>query len=364
MKILEIIPDLLLGGAQTLCTSLSKELSNGNDVTLLVFHDEAAAKFSDSNLGNKIHIIKCGKKNGLDFRFIRKLRLLIKKNKPDVIHTHMDSIGYVLLLRFCRKIPIFHTVHSLPDHDIKPLFFHLLKFRIHQRTWHITLVGISSEISKETCLLYHSKKVLCIPNGISTRPISSNDHFSEEKYDFVTCGRQDKVKRLDVLIKALSLQKNNQTTLLLIGTGTETDALKLLVSSLLLDSRVFFAGPVTNPLPLYLQSFCFILTSSYEGFPMTILESMNCGLPVIAPRVGGVPDIVIDQENGLLFDVASQPGDIAKLMDDVVNKRPYFLAMGQRNVEKAKLYDISHCADSYLLAFRKAVERSGHNDKC
>jgi glycosyltransferase involved in cell wall biosynthesis len=78
-----------------------------------------------------------------------------------------------------------------------------------------------------------------------------------------------------------------------------------------LDGDVFFAGPTVDPVPFLQASDVLVQPSHYEAFPVTVIEAMACGLPVVASWVGGLCDYLIDGENALVC----PPGDVAALAD-------------------------------------------------
>jgi glycosyltransferase involved in cell wall biosynthesis len=119
-------------------------------------------------------------------------------------------------------------------------------------------------------------------------------------------GRITKQKSLGVALDALA--RVEDVSLLVAGDGPDLPDVRLRAAQLGLDGRVRFLGPVGRDevLELFRAADASLLTSSWENFPHTVVEALAVGTPVIATRVGGVPELVRDGENGLLV----PPGDV------------------------------------------------------
>ena len=97
------------------------------------------------------------------------------------------------------------------------------------------------------------------------------------------------------------------------------------------------------------QSDIFILPSLYEGFPMTVLEAMGTGLPVIASRVGGVPDIVSDSENGLLTSLdIDEIANTLKALSMDQSMREY---LGRNAIKRSEDFSAKRMAEKYCQLY-------------
>ena len=132
-------------------------------------------------------------------------------------------------------------------------------------------------------------------------------------------GRLTTAKALDVALKALAAVPD--ITLLIGGDGPEESSLRKTADELGLTGRVRFLGPLARDevLELFLAADAMLLPSAWENFPHTVVESLAVGTPVIATRVGGVPEVVCDRVNGLLVaprDPEAMAAAIARLFDE------------------------------------------------
>jgi glycosyltransferase involved in cell wall biosynthesis len=121
------------------------------------------------------------------------------------------------------------------------------------------------------------------------------------------------VKGYDVLLRALALLRADLPALrgVFIGDGPEAGRLQALVRSLGLGGRVRFAAPTADPGDFFASVDLFCAPSREEGFGLAILDAMRHGRPVVASRVGGIPDVVRDAETGVLVP-AEDPAALAE----------------------------------------------------
>ena len=126
-------------------------------------------------------------------------------------------------------------------------------------------------------------------------------------------------KGLATLIEVAEHFKNNNTMVFfIIGGGPEYHNLKLKIENLKLEKKVYLLGNIPNAKE-YLQAFdVFVLPSAKEGFPWALIEAMAARLPVIATRVGAIPEIIEDRQNGFIVN-PNKPEQIAKTITEIIN---------------------------------------------
>ncbi len=126
-------------------------------------------------------------------------------------------------------------------------------------------------------------------------------------------------KGLTTLIEAAEhLKHNNTLTFFIIGEGTERPILEKLIKEKGLQKKVYLLGSIPDAKE-YLQAFdIFVLPSLKEGFPWALIEAMTARLPVIATRVGAIPEIIEDRQNGIIVE-PGKPEQIAKAITEILN---------------------------------------------
>jgi len=158
-----------------------------------------------------------------------------------------------------------------------------------------------------------SQAVVLVPNGIDCRPfdaIPTVRSFPDQPLRLLYIGRLAREKGVYEIVQGmrLALELGVEARLIVAGNGVEGPRLRRYAQALGLGSRVCFAGPVFGADKVKLLGGCdaFLLPSYSEGLPYALLESMAAGVPVIATRVGAIPDVVADGTHGLL--VAAHDG--------------------------------------------------------
>ena len=123
-----------------------------------------------------------------------------------------------------------------------------------------------------------------------------------------------------------------------------------------MEDKVDLLGNVSDPSKYYRESRFFILTSASEGNPLCIAEAMSAGLPIIAPRVGGIPDLVEDGVNGFLFDVNSDSENVAVYIKKCLELSDSEIrTIAQRNIEKSKQWDYKVITKQYQKLYDKVA---------
>jgi len=142
-------------------------------------------------------------------------------------------------------------------------------------------------------------------------------------------GRCEPIKGLEDLLKAMALLGDHDVRLGIVGDTDEDpeyfESLRQLVGRLGLRTRVHFVGRIDEEAVLaewYARSDILVLPSLWEGYGIVLLEAMSFGLPVIATRVGGIPEIVSDGRNGLLVEAGNVP-DLARAMRYLIEHPEY-----------------------------------------
>jgi glycosyltransferase involved in cell wall biosynthesis len=168
----------------------------------------------------------------------------------------------------------------------------------------------------------------------------------------LAAGRMVPKKGFDVLLRARAASSQNWQ-LALIGDGPECGNLKLLVSALRLSGYVRFEGdqPRARVLEEIASADLLVIPSRQEPFGLVALEAMTLGKPVVATSVGGLPE-VLHGADALLVD-ADDPGQLAKAIEDALQRAKCDPGFGGRNRECAGRFSTQRMVDKYLESYRK-----------
>jgi len=160
-------------------------------------------------------------------------------------------------------------------------------------------------------------------------------HVPREEFNLLFCGRLNSRrphKTVDILLKAMPrILQRHTVELNIIGTGPRLDEYTTLARTLGLGRAVHFLGFIDpSDLPAhYARADLFALPSARESFPLVLLEAMASGLPVVATAVGGVPEMVVDGETGLLVP-PDDPGALAEAVNSLLDDPERMRAMGEK----------------------------------
>jgi glycosyltransferase involved in cell wall biosynthesis len=158
------------------------------------------------------------------------------------------------------------------------------------------------------------RRLYFLPNIVDTARFCPRSHRERRTLRILGVGRMGPEKRLDRFLHIVAALAGTGVTAELIGEGTERGALEAQARELGLEPpRLCFRGSLTDLAPVYQEADLLLHTSDWEGTPNVILEAMASGLPVVATRVGGIPDVVQDGVSGFL----SAPDEVEGLTRSV-----------------------------------------------
>lgn len=167
------------------------------------------------------------------------------------------------------------------------------------------------------------------------------------------------IRELAIAAEAL-LKKYPEFTLVCVGDGPDMDRLLRLKEKVDRSQAVILPGQVApEGVPVFLRASDFMVFPSHsEGMPQSVLEAMNCGLPVVATRVGGIPEAVIDGQTGILVDPQNDV-QLRSAMERMICDRQFRSIAGQRGRERAlKEFDSKSNAERFAQALWALRERA------
>ena len=258
-------------------------------------------------LGVKVQVV-----DELKFSLVKTIgiiRKLVSDFSPNVIHSHRykENVLAWCVSRGRQGCTLVATQHGMPealrglslkDHLRTNLFFKLLSTSFAQT------VVVSEEIQRTLVDRYgfSKKNTTVIHNGITISELVIAKPTG--RLVVGSAGRLFPVKDYSLLINIARsvVEKNNTIDFVLAGDGPERAMLEEKVGRYGLDGRFRFLGHHEDMAAFYKGLGLYINTSIHEGVPMSVLEAMSYGLPVVAPKVGGLPEIVDDGVSGFLVD--------------------------------------------------------------
>ena len=356
MKIMQVIPYFCFGGAEIMCENLTYALKNAGQEVFAVslYHDRTPIARRMEEAG--IRIVYLDKKLGLDLSMVPKLIKIIRRERPDVVHTHLDVIKYaVLAAKLAGVKKCVHTVHSLADREAEGRVQKIINGFYFRKAWSVP-VALTPEVQSSVAEFYGlpPARVPVIYNGIDlSRCVPKTTYESGETVKILHVGRFDIPKNHAGLLEAFRLLREThpECRLRLVGDGDLRPEMEALAWEKGIGDFVEFCGMQSNVYPYLHEADIFTPPSIYEGNPMTIIEAMGTGLPIVASRVGGIPDMISDGESGLL--VEPEPQSICEGLARLVEDGALRQRLGENAKAQSQQFSAEQMARDYIACYSK-----------
>ena len=361
MRIIQVTESLEVGGAERVVVTLANALAREHQVSVVCLKQGGILA---QQLHSSVPWQAIGKREGADPRALGRLAGLLRRERPDVIHTHDWGVflDAMLASRLSGVRVNVHTVHGLymaggegAWASAKRSMRHVLERRM---AGHTRVVCVSEDLRRHVAaeVGIPLEATCSIPNGVVTETLPPEPaRRTSAEVVFIAVCRLAPVKNLGLMIRAFAgaCALHPAVRLLVVGDGPERRALEQLATGLQLDARVTFLGFRTDTDALIREADVMLLSSMSEGIPMSVLEAMTNGRAVIATRVGGVPTLVEDGVNGLLVpagDEAAFSQAIHRLASDGQLRRE----MGRAGHARARaLFGVDRMVSAYEVLYRE-----------
>lgn len=316
MRILHIISDTVLGGAQRVCIDLANSAVTENNIVAI-----AAMKggnlWSELNSNIKQYQLEYMKKSigKDDFKVLKELKAIKNDFKPDIIHLHTSKPGILGRWIFRKeKNHIVYTVHGFDQIRIAHKKFLPIEKLFQKFTGSIVPVSEYDRKNMLSCGIKNNIKV--IYNGIKEntnfKPLPIN--IKENKI-ILTIARIAPPKDMLTFRNVAKRFENKDVAFVWIG-GSKDKSLEEIRKEYDLSDNVYLLGDLPNASEYINCCDIFVLFSKHEGLPMSIIEAMSNKKCVIASNVGGIPEL-IDSSNGCLIDTEDDAiEEIKNLIED------------------------------------------------
>jgi glycosyltransferase involved in cell wall biosynthesis len=388
IKIVRVIARLNMGGPALHVAYLTEGLrKRGYDTTLvagsLARGEDSMAFVADAHGVEIVQIDQLGREISPLRDLIATIRLakLIRKERPQILHTHTAKAGTVgrvaARLAGSRRPPI--VVHTFHGHVLRGYFgpVRSLLFRLLER-WlaggTTALVAVSPQVRDDLVALGVAprERFVVIRLGIElderVAPEANGRDESRrylgifgDRFAVGWIGRMTSVKRTDdVLIAFKSLRDSGiDAVLCMVGDGPDRVLLEQRARELDVTRDMVFLGYQEDVAPFYAAFDALVLPSGNEGTPVTVIEALAAELPVVATRVGGVPDVVRDGEDGFLVE-AGATDDLAERLGRLARDPALRARMGKKGRERVlPRYAVERLVDDVDELYRSLLSAAG-----
>ena len=342
MRILHVITRSEVGGAQAVVLAYLTSLKDRADLALAAGEEGFLAEEARA-LGVTVFVVPelvAEISPRLDWKAVRALHRVIREYKPDLVHAHSSKAGVIgRLAARLAKVPSVFTAHGFAfteNAGARRRIIAIVSERIAARLGRavIAVSDYDSDLAVR-CHVLARNQVCVIHNGIADVSFRAAPAVGRQ-VNIVMVARFASPKAHDCLLRALHGLQGN-FTLWLIGDGPDIEQARANSVRLGLSDRVVFMGARNDVPELLAKAHLFVLASNYEGLPISILEAMRAGLPIVASDVGGVGESVCDGENGFLVprgDALILRKKLQKLISNATLRKQMGAASRRRYVEE------------------------------
>lgn len=373
MRILHVITTLDRGGAENHLVELATaQKSLGHDVDIAYLQGSGFWCSSLAFFDIASHPLKGSSKKAIDFFIsVIKLRHLIIRKKPDVVHAHLPPAEIVAYLSLCNLLS---GINFVVSKHVDSSFFsgsnkkqesilgRIVGSLIIGRT--SSVICISRSVLDYVIVNYSRKALLSkaclIYYGIDKSPFqwaALSSAKTRHESDIITIGTAARFvpqKALDILLQSFAIAMRETERIMRIriaGDGPQKGFLQELAIRLGISHMIEWCGKI-NDMPAFMASLdIFILTSKYEGLGLVLLEAMAAGVPVVASNTSAIPEIVINGKTGILCD----PGDCHSFSKAVLRlalNKDLRLQMGQEGCKRAsEVFSVNNMLSATMNAY-------------
>jgi glycosyltransferase involved in cell wall biosynthesis len=361
IKICHIITRLELGGAQQVTLDTLRYLDKDIFEKFLITNpDDFLVNDAKSMEGLKIYFIPeliREIKPYKDIVAFYKIYRVLRKIKPDIVHTHSSKAGILgrIAARKAGVPVVLHTYHGFSFHDFqnavtKSLYIWIeriaAKFGTH--FYAVSKANIEKGVKNK---IFMAESCMLTRDAIHTSVFKTADSDSSKAREdlgipneakivgMIACFKPQKSPEDFIYIAKLVLKGRDDIRFILVGDGILRNKLERLIKALDLEGYVILTG-WREDIPNLIKSFdCFVLTSLHEGLPMVIPQAISAKVPVIASSVDGTCDIIEDGVNGFLVEPKDIDGFYRKILK-VLSDHDFAKMLSEKAYSKIDEFDI------------------------
>ncbi|WP_164108736.1 MULTISPECIES: glycosyltransferase family 4 protein [Sphingobacterium] len=314
LKIVHIIGSLRKGGAERFVVDLCNELAKTDQyqIYLISLCDNDADTTFLNEISDKISYLSLRKGKGLNFQVLLKLTTWLVQQKANIVHTHLNAFEYLILYRFMSgNCKFFHTIHSTAQAECPNFLIKSFRKTLYKNN-KVIPVAVSNDGSNSFRKYYGLNNVIVIENGRPFLTLTDEypvliKRYKENRNSFllIHVGRIMKVKNQQLLIEAVQKFNANETKkckLLIIGDVRDQSLYNQLHALIKEDPYIEFLGGKNNIADFLSMADFFCLSSHYEGMPISLIEALSVGCIPICTKVGGIKDMINNEDTGFLSD--------------------------------------------------------------
>jgi glycosyltransferase involved in cell wall biosynthesis len=276
---------------------------------------------------------------------LAELYRLFRRLRPDIVHLNSSKAGVLgRLAAAAARVPIrVFTAHGWAfngtSERARGLYLRAerLVSPLTTMTVCVSEADRRSGVEAGTCT---DERSTVIPNAVDVAAALPRNGAARSRVEIVSVGRLAEQKNFPALIAAASLLPPGRAHVCVLGDGPQRPLLDRLIADAGLEQTVDLHGEVSDVRPFLAGADVFVLSTHFEGMPISLLEAMAASLPIVASDVNGLDEVVIDGTTGFLVppdDPAALAAALRRLIDDPVKRRAFGQAAHERALERFSL---------------------------
>jgi glycosyltransferase involved in cell wall biosynthesis len=381
-----LITRMVPGGAAQIVSKIIRGLGADFDIDLITgaqdFPEDLHSKLTSVKKIDVLSSLVRDINPSKDLKTLYDLYNLFRRREYDLVHTHTSKAGilgrWAAWLAGIKKIV--HTPHGLvydtpdeiPGVPTGGLGLEILK-RVERMTGTVhDAVTTLTDRERELCVelgLSDPTVTETIHNGVDLETFRSNGRAREDarkKFNLksddkllASVGRLAREKGYDLLIEVFRslLREHSQLKLVIAGTGPLSDLFQERAADLIESNRLFLPGYVEDVHSIYTAADVYVHPSRFEGFGLSIVEAMASGRPIVASRVGGVPELVCDGQEALLVEPGS-PEELREALDRVLRNESLRDSLSRTARKRSEEFDSERMVQQYRDLYERLLKET------
>ena len=354
-----------VGGAQSYVAALLPALAERYEVVLAA-HGEGPLRAAATDAGARfvpLRHVRRPIRPWRDLAGLVELSRLLRRERPQILHASSSKAGVLgRLAAVATRVPIrFFTVHgwAFSAYSGLPSLLYRITDRLMAPLTTVTICVSENELAAGleagTC---STERTVVIRNAVDVSAASRARH-DRATPRLIAVGRLKAPKDFLTLIRALAALPEGSFEALIVGDGPDRGAVEDEIRTLGLEERVRLVGERSDVPALLADSDLFVLSSRSEGLPVSVLEAMAAELPVVASGVGGLAELVVDGETGILV----PPGDtlaLAAALGQMVEDRERRGRLGAAGRARAEaFFDLAPFRRAHVELYEQQLALAG-----
>ncbi len=350
-----------IGGAERIIIAGLIELNRqGLSSELLIIKEERVPQVTEAfiDLVKKTNIkySVISSRKIFDPALLKELKGKLRTLKPLIIHTHGFKATFYASLVKPASSKFVVTHHGTTAHTLKVRMYEKLERVVMKRA--DAVIAVSKKMKSD--LIQHevpSSSIEVIENFLALTPTLR--HKTNVIPHFIFVGRLSPEKGCKFLIEGVSLlPKDLDIRITVVGDGIESQLLKSMVREKNLQEKVKFLGFQANIIPILEQADAFIMPSMMEGQPLALIEACCMGIPALVSDVGGLPELIENQRNGLLFPPGEPESIKNSILEFLMNQNDYILEAENRRNYFIQRFSPAKWGESIISLYQRLVNQS------